>query len=586
MIQKLNLVNFRGHTKEIVFSAGLNYLKGPNESGKSTIKEAIAFTWLGTDAAGTKNPDHLITKDKQSAETAITTTRSTIMRSKRLGATSKIKLLKSGGVPFEINQSDLQISLKLTPDAFMSCWSVGFFMDLKTDRKLAVMSELAKLDKRTLLQNSLPSHITIPAKVKLANPRVDADAVAGDRRQDQNKIASNTGALSQVVAQLQQLQGAETADTESFQGRLNEVNVALEEHVFYDKALAQHNTLHAKWEGQQKQIKDWEAELKALPGPTPSDTIARLQTERKQLLEKIAEYDKEHQRLQRMLKAIPGAPEKPDVDEESECTACGQTITKEYVQTVIGKYEEKLVAYNKLSREIETENEKVRAAQSKSMELWSNAVADEQRRGDQLEVIVRDNEDVDLRSRELKEKLNSPIRFKKSIAPKKPETDREALSKEQLELSTALNVARRHETQLHQLKANQDLLTKSNVELQKRVEDFAVLEQALRKLPETETRELLKTLEVTGVDVELSDGEIIVSHKGIPYGSLSSGRKMKVDLEFCKSLRRAAGANAPTWLFFDNSDLVDRFSDLLPTNLQVFVAKVDPELTELTVVGG
>lgn len=49
MLESLTLKNFRKHVeKTIVFSEGLNYLRGQNEAGKSTLLEGIAYALFGT----------------------------------------------------------------------------------------------------------------------------------------------------------------------------------------------------------------------------------------------------------------------------------------------------------------------------------------------------------------------------------------------------------------------------------------------------------------------------------------------------------------------------------------------------------
>lgn len=49
MIESLTLKNFRKHTdKTLIFSEDLNYLRGANEIGKSSILEAIAYAFFGT----------------------------------------------------------------------------------------------------------------------------------------------------------------------------------------------------------------------------------------------------------------------------------------------------------------------------------------------------------------------------------------------------------------------------------------------------------------------------------------------------------------------------------------------------------
>jgi len=583
MIGKISLVNFRGHTRELSFFPGINILRGPNECGKSTIKEAIAFAWFGTDAVGTKNPDHLITEGAEEMEVAIATPKSTIMRKKRRGATSALKLARQNLPPVPMSQTDLQNLLKSSLEAFMSCWNVGYFMELKTEKKLAVMAELAQLDRRALLMGQLPQGFQVPAKVKLTNPRIDADAIAGDRRQAQNKMASNEGALKVVVTQLQQLAGAAVADVESFQARLNEVNAALEEHTTYDKILAKYNGDLARWESQEARLAEYRKERQKLK-ILPTDEVDKLETHTQTIDTEIADLNKTIAALEQKFRTPPNAPKKPtgaSLQEGAECDKCGQKIDGSHLNRIMEAYERMLTEYNKEASAVEKHNRSLnenilaqKEAISKLEESHRKAVA-------RINEIERENERTYKLMDEFDEKLKA-MNPSKPQAPSKPTTDRSELQKEQLELSTDINAVKRHETQLEHLKAQEALLTKSNLELKHYVDSCAQLENALRKLPEIETKTLLETLQVPGVVVEFQDGELTVKSSGILYPSLSSGRRMKVDLAFCQSLRKAS-KQPPSWMFFDNADLVDKYVDLLPKDVQIFVAKVDSSLSELVI---
>src|SRR5258708_1302189 len=103
MIQKIILMNFRGHNRTLEFGPNINTLCGPNESGKSTIKEAIAFVFQGTDSAGLKSPDHLITKGEDAMEAMVVTKHAKITRRKLRGQTSAIKYEMHGHEPIKLN---------------------------------------------------------------------------------------------------------------------------------------------------------------------------------------------------------------------------------------------------------------------------------------------------------------------------------------------------------------------------------------------------------------------------------------------------------------------------------------------------
>ena len=131
MIKLISVKNFRGHTRTFEFGASLNELIGPNESGKSTVNEAISFVLFGYDSNGTKNPDHLITIGQDHVEAAITTDKATFTRKKKRGSTSKIVLSRTGAPDTELkNMDDVVRLFGAEFDTFASAYNAGYFLRL------------------------------------------------------------------------------------------------------------------------------------------------------------------------------------------------------------------------------------------------------------------------------------------------------------------------------------------------------------------------------------------------------------------------------------------------------------------------
>lgn len=76
MLERIVLHNFRQHESlEVRFTEGVNIIRGPNESGKSTILEALAYNWFG--ARALRSPmDEVVTFG--SAEQFVTETQFTL----------------------------------------------------------------------------------------------------------------------------------------------------------------------------------------------------------------------------------------------------------------------------------------------------------------------------------------------------------------------------------------------------------------------------------------------------------------------------------------------------------------------------
>lgn len=582
MIKQLGLVNFRGRTVTYDFGPGANSIRGKNESGKSSIKEALSFVWDGTDAAGNKNPDHLITQGEDVMEVVAVTEFISIARKKRRGATSTIKITRHGFPPVAMTQTELGAMLKISPNAFKSCWIAGFFMSLDNEAKLAVLAELAQLDRKSLLMNQLPAGFVLTSKVKLVNPRVDADAVAGERRQLQNMKSSDEGGLAQVDAQLKQLTGHEEVDVESYSSRLNEIHAALESFDLYQKNLAQYQANQARFDEMQKRKASLLQEMKGLTVESlPGDHEEKIQTS----LKSAESAKAKHAGLAVTYKSAPHAPKKPGSWKAGDtCTACGQGVGDAHLAHMAKQYEDILLEFNRTAREVETHNSSVKDEMDRLQKIGTEYVNAHNALKAQQDAHLRQKAAVSARLEAISKELAAIDAQKPPQAPQRPAGEDAALRKEHLDISTQVNVARRVETQSAGLKEQRRLLLDQVAVRQKQINDYTHLEKALRELPTLETKTMLAGLHVEGVHVDLVEGKIDVSVGSIPYASLSSGRSMKTDIEFCKSLRRAAGTRAPKWLYVDNTDLMDKFYDLLPQDLQCFVAQVDAAVDDVKVV--
>lgn len=586
MIKQIILLDFRGHNRTLVFGPGLNRLRGPNESGKSTVKEAIAFAWYGTDSSGTKNPDHLISDGRDAAEVMLVTEHAKISRRKRRGQTSAIKIERHGFPPVTMNQTELNAVLKLSLESFMSCWNVGYFMSMQSTAQLAVLAELAKVDRRALLQSMLPSGTVIPAKIKLINPKIDADAMASERRQLQNMKASDVGALEQVKIQLSQLATGADVDIESYSQSLNSVNAKLEAWDFYKRALAKYQTDKMRWGESINRKGSCEAGLLALR-PVQTELIRAMEDTAEKNRRKIEDLRASIRTLTEKAKPLPPAPKKPDglyLEADAICDKCGQKIDVAHVKHIMAGYEKELLEYNKEAREVQTHNDRLKVAIQKGNDAIRDVDIENTQLTAEIQKARASNRATEDRKVELERELADIGKIREPAAPAKPEGDETALRKDQLDLNTTLNLARRQSTQLQQLRTQQELLEAAVKTKDQQIMACGALEHSLKNLPAIEAKQLLETLHVEGVTVDLNEGNLVIMGGNIPYASLSSGRQMKVDLAFCMSLRNAGGAKAPSWVFADDSDLMDRFHQLLPYGVQVFSAEVDAELKEVQVI--
>jgi DNA repair exonuclease SbcCD ATPase subunit len=580
MIRRLVLRNFRGHTRNLEFGPRLNVVKGRNEAGKTTIKEAIAFAWFGTDSYG-KNPDHLISVGENITEVIIETAVVTLTRTKKRGKTAVIKMQQHGFPSVDLNQTELSAKLKLSIEAFMSCWNSGYFMTLPAAKQMAVLGEFAKIDRVALLQEQLG--YAPPAQLKLDNLKVAADTVAGRRRQVQNIKASEEGALSQLKSQFGSLNEAETVDVESFQSRVNEINAVLADFDLYTKELARYRAQATQYDLNKKNIdsaredlRKLEGEFAAIPGSVAQPVIEGYERTWKSCK---AESDQ----LRTQVAQIPAAPKKLNLEGLLVCGTCGQEVHPEHAARVEHEYNNELARYNEQARQIQNQNDRLLA---RAAELEKQARAAHQ---DYVNAVEHNRKVEAEQKRVMATKdrciavLNG-MPMEEPRAPKRPEGDEQALRKELLDLSTEINLARRKSTELSTVSGKITQLTAAIAEKSAEIENLARLEGAIQALPAIEVERTLQVVQVPGVTIRLADGELeILDEKGVVYQSLSSGRKMKVNSLICSSLRKFAGPAAPKWLFIDDTDLMDSFQGYIPDDLQTFVVKVVPNLDDVVV---
>lgn len=591
MIEQLSLQDFRGHTRKLTFRPGYNTVVGKNEIGKSSIKEAIAFLWFGTDSEGTKNPDHLITVSKEMTTVALKTPKAVITRRKKVGATSEIKLEREGFPPLKLTQTDLSGQLQLSLETFMSCWQVGFFMKLPPKDRLKVLGEVARIDRKVLLESILPQGTELPAQLKYANSKVDADLVAGLRRTDQNKKASDEGALKQLQAQKESLSGGSVIDIESYQGVANELQAKVEAFdtyqrllTVYEKELGKYNSylgdvgrVAERMLAAEKAKSDLELQL---------NTLLHKESEGVKATEALAKtFENAKANLKVFNDPVPVAP-KPQVA-GVECDHCYQVVSEEHAKAVVERYNKALMEYNQAQRAVMDHNAPLEATMkdvTKKADAARKALLTIQETiisvNTKLQMAIKDISEGEVQASALK-----AVPVAKPKAPTKPEGDEAALKKELAETQSALLTAKTFKQQLEGIASQEALYQKAIQTHAWNIERYALIEDAIKKLPLLETQKTLEKLQVAGVTLTLLDGGLVVKDThGVDYRSLSDGRRMKIDTQICLSLQNAAGPTAPRLLFIDNADLMDSHIDfVIPDGVQVIKAHVDSSVSDVEV---
>lgn len=580
MIKEISLTNFRGHGGVFKFGPGVNYIKGKNESGKSSIKEAIAFLWMGTDSEGSKNPDHLISLGSEETLVSLQTEKSVIKRLKGRGKTSHIKVCPHGLPEIRLTQTDLMKQVNLSLEVFMSSWCVGYFMNLKADQKLKVLGEISRVDRRQLLESLLPENTIIPFQVKLINPRIDAEAIAGLRRQEQNKKQASEIHLANM--QKVYVNGnAVQIDIDSHKKRIANLSVELNEIDLIERLSAKHYEHLKKVRQIEMDLNSAEKQADMLQKIALNETQPALHAQVKELSKTIEDIDAEMESLNSQRKQVTlTVPKKPSLASEGVCPTCCQQVKKEHYHGLMEHYNNELMAYNNHERFIASHNQSIDEAVDK---LLKNKRLLETARHNSIEEINKINR-KNMKHREETAEIQGRINALRQLKaeteklapppfPEVPKADKKQLIAERDKLTGELHTATTFSSQQEMMDAQILSEREAIVKYDSEIKRYALIEEALGKLPALETEVTLNKVNIAGVRMSLVDGDFIVTDEiGVDYRCLSDGRRIKIDLALCMAIKKAAGPTAPPWVFVDNSDLVDEIK--LPENVQILIAEV------------
>jgi hypothetical protein len=578
MILSMTFKNFRGHRdKTVHFGPGLNVIKGPNEIGKTSINEGISFGFFGTDSAGSKNPDHLISTGEEVGGVIITTDKASFERIKRRGQTATVNLIRNGVPPIKLNQTELTALLGISFEVFASCYNEGFFMDtLSQAKRLEVIGQVAKVDRKALL-SSLVSGMTLHPKIKFENLRVDAQVIATERRIAQNQLAADQGALAQIETQLSDFKGdLASMDLDGARLEIEQLTAQVDLFDLYTSELSKYQTAmtkarenhedNLKLDGEKKKI---ETELKSL-GTTSQTRVTDLEAQNSSL-------ETEKTRLLSEMETVPPAPTFTEMPEGS-CPKCGQLVPPKLRETAARAREKAINEYNQKAREIQDRNQ----GRSERIRICENSIRELFQQISSHRTLSAVN---DSKRRILQERLTSlqPKEVRKPTPPPKPEGDEQALRTKLSDLRAKFHAHQLFQQKKEQLVAREKMYKTAIEQKLKLTEELKKFEAALLKMPELEVKQTLEMLKTPGVLFSFVDEEFLVTDERlVPYTSLSRGRRKKIGLELCKTFQRLV-AKAPQFYFIDDVELMDEYASRLP-RAQVLIAKVDNSVTELQVI--
>jgi len=578
MIVSITLRNFRGHKERVLkFGPGINYILGMNETGKTTVGEAIAFVFYGTDQYGNRNPDHLITYGEEACQVILETDKAVFDRVKNRNSTSGVTLARKGFPPIKMNQTELTALLGIPFELFGSLYNAGFFMELSQAKKQEVIGQIAKLDRKALLQSLVPG-VDFHPKIKLENLKIDAQVIASERRIVQNQLASDQGALSQVETQLKEFSGdLASLDLEAAKGEIESLTAQADLFDLYASDLLKYQAavIRAK-EAQEDNEKlasekqKIELELKALSTDGRSDV---------ELVTRLSKLQEEIDKLSGPLEPLPQAPTFVEVP-EGNCPKCGQMVPPKLRESAAIAREKAINEYNQKARAVADRNTE-RTNRLSSLRKESQSVQDA------LESLRRDVAAREAQRGLLQKRLLSlhPKEVRSANPPQRPDGDEKVIRGRLADVKAKFHAQQLFSQKREQLVAREKMFRSAVEQKIKLVENLKRFEEALLKMPELEVRQTLELLKTPGVEMMLHDEELLVTDsKRVPYVSLSTGRKLKISIELCKTFQKLV-PRAPHFYFIDNVDLMDEYRSILPPG-QVLIAKIDTSRADLTVTAG
>ncbi len=571
-ITTLKLTGFKslvGHS--FSFDPAKNIIKARNGKGKSSLADAMAFVYCGTDRYGNARPVHLINKDMDSCKVEVTSDKgSTLSRTLSKKGNGTIKAIRND-VPNTLTQT--QLSGLIGPqDVFLSATMLGYFMTLTPSKRKEVLNQvLPKPDPYQLVLQE--TGVDVKGRYVLEKKSAK-DLIAQDRRAAERRV-------SEIEGELNALRGQSLPEKPEVNPSVYEIKDEYEKKAeawqlynknkeAYKNTEIKRNQALARYQEIDKEIKEMQKELEGLS-----------------LKEEIAVVDVSVE-VSKLLDGKLPIPVKPTLQKEinaERCPTCGTPVSKKMLTTVRETNKKLQEEYEAALKTVEETNagiqEKVQALRAEQAENNKK---------------VKEVRDYNAKVENRKATLTSKISYAKY--PEIPELPEEPVAPEgsldEQSYKHACQAIKDYDKALavyehalanHNGKADKVTeLQNKQAEVGKGVEELIKVEAVVKNLPNIILDSNKSHLAVPGMDVAFVDGDIAITWNGVPYKALSTGQKMRVDFAFCEKIN--GFMERPVNLFFvDDSDLID--TQLVPSNTaQMFYTLVDANEEEVKVIHG
>lgn len=570
MILTLSVEDFRGQTATYSFGR-VNHLRGKNEAGKTTVREAIAFLFTGADSAGNRAPVHLIGWGKEMARVSVQTDKATIQRSLTRKKTQTIKLVR-GDVPATLTQTQIEELLGCTADLFLAVFVPGFFWTLPLSKQQSILSEvMPPFDVDGFVSEFTGTPLSADESVRFGfakkRPDLVGNAIANERRELQRRLDINEGRAralesSKVLPSFPGEQPPEAgllAEIDQIKSAWNAYNSALS---LYRQADAARNSALQTNAMRQARRSELQAQLSSLPAT----------------IEAPAGLAQEDGRLNELRSSFKSKPEYPQLIKEVDsdnCPTCGQVVGLKHKDKVRADNNRRLVEYEESLQKVEAHNNEVQKAISVLLEEGEIRRAELRKIQDHNESVRRTQARLE---GELAGLTDIPVPTE-PVAPVPPSDPYDATREQELRLAVEHHKRRLAEynyakKQLADQAAELDRIRAESQPLLIAVDRLQKLEEAAKALPEARLKQQAQSLLMQGYEIEVNDSSIGYKRSdGCPYSLLSTGHAMRADVSFSMKLNSLM-RRPINLVFLDNADLVDEQLGISPP-VQVFAAYVD-----------
>lgn len=573
-LKSIELEDFRGNPKStFTFDPKMNFIRGKNGAGKTTIREGICFAFCGTDSVGTRNPQHLIRTDQPSTKVTVKTDKAEISRTLTRKGSSTIKLIRAG-VPQTLTQKQLEQMLG-PMDLFLSIFVPGYFLDLTPQKQTDVINGvMPEIDRYALLKeiSGMELLATEDEKYKLGlrRPDIVATSIAQDRRTSENE-------LNRLKGQRDTL------------GAIKPIDKPVQPPEIAQMKLL--DILRGEWQQYEDALDNW-SQLNIRSSRIADENSAK--RKRKAVLEKdlkslenvvvpgLEDFSSSLAEAESLRPAPIDMPSTMRLPSSELCPTCGQTVGLKHREKITKMNEETEAKHKKDLTRVKAEMAKVNeaVAQIKSTEsegrnlrdkcVEQNYEVNRKRLAIELEISKLDEEEV-------------PSCPKQKPTPPEKEYDPDEYDKCFLAnkaYNTAVNQYDYVQKELTHAAENISKIDITASGLVSACERYNQLEKAIKQIPQEEMKRQMAALEMGEVKITVDSG-VKITYQGVPYSILSSGNAMKANSKICLKLNELS-KRPLNMVFLDNFDLIDEFE--IPGPIQWFAAQVVAGQDNLTIL--